>query len=137
MKPSKAADIFHSGGAFCTSRRNLSLTLTLLLLRLCAKRKQPFVLSFSRENSVFHTNQLTLSINPFCCEEYSEIARRKIAQKKFHAPACAIFNVTVWLSWRPWRWLRSLRQLCFWKQSKPWTAQFFQGHREFSPQTRE
>ena len=102
VKPSKTADIFHSGGAFCTSRRNLSLTLTLLLLRLCAKRKQPFVLSFSREISVFHMNQLTLSINPFCCEEnILKLQDEKLRGKKFHAPACAIFNVTVRLSWRP------------------------------------
>ena len=134
MKPSKAADIFHSGVAFCTSRRNLSLTLTLLLLRLCAKRKQPFVLSFSRENSVFHTNQLTLSINPFCCEEYSKIVRRKIAQKKFHASACVIFNVTV--DSAGGQALRS-RDSSVLTTSKALDRAVFQGHREFSPQTCE
>ena len=60
-----------------------------------SKENNLFVLLFSRENSVFHTNQPTLSINLFCCGEYSEIERRKIAQNKFHASACEIFNVTV------------------------------------------
>ena len=46
MKLSKAGAIFHSGRANCASGRNLSLTLTFLLLRLCVKRKQSFVLLF-------------------------------------------------------------------------------------------
>ena len=62
---------------------------------MCSKESNLFVLLFSRENSVLHTNQPTLSINLFCCGEYSEIERRKIAQNKFHASACEIFNVTV------------------------------------------
>ena len=43
---SKAGATFHSGRANCASGRNLSLTLTFLLLRLCVKRKQSFVLLF-------------------------------------------------------------------------------------------
>ena len=95
VKPSTAGAIFHSGGANCTSGRNLSLTLTFLLLRLCVKRKQPFCFFFFQRKFCFSHESTHLEHQSFCCEEYSEIARRKIAQKKFHASACVIFNVTV------------------------------------------
>ena len=97
------------------------------VFEIMCKKKATFLFFFFLEKILFFTR-----INPpwasiFFVAKNIWNWKTKNCAKKFHASTCAIFNVTVWLSWRPWRC--AVERALFWKQSKPWTAQFFQGHR--------
>ena len=88
MKLSKAGATFHSGRANCASERNLSLTLTFLLLRLCVKRKQSFVLLFLEK--ILFSHESTSSWASMCLMRKINL---KLLEKKLRRKNVTFQNV--------------------------------------------